>query len=75
MGCPISSTPNVIKMENETYVIAPTTSGNIFFINYYESEIVERMDLPGEVFSSPAVDGKEMYIGCRDNYVYCIAIK
>ena len=29
-------------------------------------------DLPDEIWSSPATDGKHVIVGCRDTYIYCL---
>ncbi|XP_077237805.1 AMP-dependent synthetase and ligase family protein [Tasmannia lanceolata] len=31
------------------------------------------MDLPGEVFSSPVMIGGRIFVGCRDDHMYCIS--
>ncbi|KAL4199523.1 hypothetical protein AMTRI_Chr03g51560 [Amborella trichopoda] len=31
-----------------------------------------KMDLPGHIFSSPLMIGGRIYVGCRDDHVYCI---
>ncbi|KAK6919855.1 AMP-binding enzyme, C-terminal domain [Dillenia turbinata] len=33
-----------------------------------------RLDLQGEIFSSPVMIGGRIFVGCRDDYVYCIGI-
>ncbi|CAL1361921.1 unnamed protein product [Linum trigynum] len=33
-----------------------------------------RLDLPGDIFSSPVMIGGRIFVGCRDDYVHCIAI-
>ena len=33
-----------------------------------------RMDLPGDIFSSPVMIGGRIFLGCRDDYVHCIAV-
>lgn len=34
-----------------------------------------RLDLQGEVFSSPVMIGGRIFVGCRDDFVYCIDVK
>ncbi|XP_058103988.1 putative acyl-activating enzyme 19 isoform X9 [Magnolia sinica] len=32
------------------------------------------MDLPGDIFSSPVMIGSRIFVGCRDDHVYCIDV-
>ncbi|PIA58756.1 hypothetical protein AQUCO_00500595v1 [Aquilegia coerulea] len=34
-----------------------------------------KMELPGDIFSSPVMIGGQIYIGCRDDFVYCIKVE
>lgn len=34
-----------------------------------------RLELAGDVFSSPVMIGGRIFVGCRDDYVHCIAVK
>lgn len=34
-----------------------------------------RLELPGDIFSSPVMVGGRIFIGCRDDYVHCIAVE
>ena len=38
-------------------------------------EEVARLDLQGDVFSSPVMIGGRIFVGCRDDYVHCLAVK
>ncbi|KAF8379019.1 hypothetical protein HHK36_028446 [Tetracentron sinense] len=33
-----------------------------------------RLDLQGEIFSSPVMIGGRIFVGCRDDYVHCIGV-
>ncbi|XP_022155734.1 putative acyl-activating enzyme 19 isoform X3 [Momordica charantia] len=33
-----------------------------------------RMDLEGDIFSSPVMIGGRIFVGCRDDYVHCVVI-
>lgn len=33
-----------------------------------------RLDLKGDIFSSPVMIGGKIFVGCRDDYVYCIGM-
>ncbi|CAK7342866.1 unnamed protein product [Dovyalis caffra] len=34
-----------------------------------------RLELPGEIFSSPVMIGGRVFVGCRDDYVHCIYVE
>ncbi|KAF5175531.1 D-alanine--d-alanyl carrier protein ligase [Thalictrum thalictroides] len=34
-----------------------------------------KMELPGDIFSSPVMIGGQIYIGCRDDFMYCIKVE
>ncbi|OVA02848.1 AMP-dependent synthetase/ligase [Macleaya cordata] len=34
-----------------------------------------KMDLPGDVFSSPVMIGGRIFVGCRDDYVHCMGVE
>lgn len=33
-----------------------------------------RLELQGDIFSSPVMVGGRIFVGCRDDYVHCAAI-
>ncbi|PRQ56503.1 putative L-aminoadipate-semialdehyde dehydrogenase transcription factor WD40-like family [Rosa chinensis] len=43
-------------------------------VNFIVEEFA-RLELPGDVFSSPVMIGGRIFVGCRDDYVHCIAVK
>ena len=34
-----------------------------------------RLELQGDIFSSPVMIGGRIFVGCRDDYVHCIAVE
>ncbi|KAF9624677.1 hypothetical protein IFM89_012948 [Coptis chinensis] len=34
-----------------------------------------KVDLPGDIFSSPVMIGGRIFVGCRDEYVHCLEVK
>lgn len=38
-------------------------------------EEFSRLDLAGDVFSSPVMIGGRIFVGCRDDYIHCITVK
>ena len=33
---------------------------------------IARLELGGDIFSSPVMIGGKIFVGCRDDYVYCL---
>lgn len=65
----IVSTPYVTK----TYIVAATTRGSVFKIDM-SGCLLGHIKLMGEIFSSPVLWNDHIFIGCRDNNVYCLEI-
>lgn len=41
----------------------------------FEVEKFGRFDLGGELFSSPVMIAGRIFVGCRDDYVHCVAVQ
>ncbi|KAJ8499034.1 hypothetical protein OPV22_009586 [Ensete ventricosum] len=70
--CGSSGSVHVIRISTEPKRGASTADGGP-----PQTPMVEefaRMDLPGDVFSSPVMIGGRIFLGCRDDYVHCIAV-
>lgn len=47
-------------------------------MNQLHKDVVQefaRLDLEGDIFSSPVMIGGKIFVGCRDDYVYCIRVE
>lgn len=64
-----SSTRNI---DCRTAVIACSTKGTVFVLSLDNGNVIAKLQLPGEVFSSPVVYRGCIYVGCRDNNLYCL---
>lgn len=44
--------------------------------NYQNTNVEEfcRVNLEGDIFSSPVMIGGRIFVGCRDDYVHCVVI-
>lgn len=65
----IFSTP---KFCDNGTIVSFTTNGWINLIDKASGEIKKKLQLPGEVFSSPYVLKDKIFVGCRNNNLYCI---
>jgi acyl-CoA synthetase len=63
------STP---KLTDGNLIVSCSTDGHINFIDSSSGVIQHCHKLPGEVFSTPVIIGQRIFIGCRNNYLYCI---
>lgn len=41
----------------------------------YTVQEFARLKLEGDVFSSPVMIGGKIFVGCRDDYLHCIAVE
>lgn len=70
----IYSTPTVVDVDDNYYIVACTIKGKVNIIHSELQCIVGSIQLDGEVFSSPSTYKNRIYIGCRDNFLYCLEI-
>lgn len=81
---PLISNPS---LSADRLVCVCTSSGTIYLLrinldlmgkaNDHKDDVVQeisRLELPGEIFSSPVMIGGRIFVGCRDDYVRCIAM-
>eukprot|EP00794_Sanderia_malayensis_P007321 gene7321-8139_t len=83
---PVYSTPSLVKvMTRDNSALEPrdiqkycvvvcSTQGNIYIIDLNTGKILTRDRLSGEIFSSPVVSGNRIFVGCRDDYLYCLQL-
>ncbi|KDR21131.1 hypothetical protein L798_04060 [Zootermopsis nevadensis] len=62
------------KLTVKYLATAVSTKGKVFVFDLDFGEVKCSYQLPGEVFSSPVVNGNYVYVGCRDNHVYSLAM-
>lgn len=66
---PVYSTPCSLK---EKYILAASNNGKLCTLDSETGLIVSEYQLPNETFSSPSVYRNYIFIGCRDDHLYCI---
>ncbi|KAL1509062.1 hypothetical protein ABEB36_003861 [Hypothenemus hampei] len=71
----ISSSPFVFQRNTEVFVACACNSGILYIIDVNQKNILVQMHLPAETFSSPYVLDDKLYIGCRDDYLYCLNLE
>ncbi|KAF2902297.1 hypothetical protein ILUMI_03891 [Ignelater luminosus] len=70
----INSKPHIMLYNDYVYIVVATNDGNIHIVDFYSGKRITNRKLPGQVFSSPVVKDNYIYIGCRDNNLYCINV-
>lgn len=65
----VSSTPFIVDGKT----IATATNSGVLYILDLETKSIKKIhDLREQVFSSPFVCDNRIYVGCRDNNLYCL---
>jgi outer membrane protein assembly factor BamB len=67
----IYATPRIFQTG---YLIVCSTTGVICVIDREKGVKMVQYKAEGEIYSTPVVYGSKMYVGCRDNNLYCLKI-
>jgi outer membrane protein assembly factor BamB len=67
-------TSNSDKQIVTYFATVASTKGKVYIVDVDSGTVKCSYQLSGEVFSSPVVHGNYMYVGCRDNHIYSLAI-
>ncbi|CAG9762588.1 unnamed protein product [Ceutorhynchus assimilis] len=70
----ISSSPFVYEYEQKIFIVCTCNSGVLYVIEDCTGTVIFRMQLPSESYSLPYVLENQIYVGCRDDNLYCINI-
>ena len=68
----IYGSPRMIEIDHEKFVVSCATSGFVNFVKLTDGSIEHSHKLSGEIFSTPAIHGRIIFVGCRDNFLYCL---
>ncbi|KAL7043825.1 hypothetical protein ACKWTF_001675 [Chironomus riparius] len=71
----IYGTPKIINFNTKNYIVSCSTNGYVNLLNILSGKMESSSKLPGDIFSSPLIHNDKLFIGCRDNYVYCLSLK
>ncbi|CAH0560356.1 unnamed protein product [Brassicogethes aeneus] len=75
LGFAISSTPYLFSYQSKNLLVASNNKGNIHIVDLGSFVSLIDMYLPGDSFSSPVVFKDNIFIGCRDNNLYCLSLE
>lgn len=70
----IFSTPKYLQYLNLDYIVSCTTNGFINICRIEDGTLWSQLKLNGDIFSSPAILNNLIFIGCRNNNLYCLKI-
>lgn len=68
----IYGTPRLVTINSEDFVVSCATSGFINFVKFSNGKIEHVLKLTGEIFSTPLIYERKLFVGCRDNLLYVI---
>lgn len=68
----IRSAPQFIRRELNSFICIFSSDGKCHIINCETGQLFQQSQLDGEVFSTPAMHNQRLFIGSRNNYLYCI---
>ena len=80
LDSPVFATPQVFPTKQQDGSISykaagVSSSGLIYIMDINSGKKMSSFQLPGEVYSSPVVYGNEIYVGCRDDKIYCLCMQ
>nr|CAH7727624.1 unnamed protein product [Callosobruchus chinensis] len=70
----ITSTSCIVHQKDKVFVVSACNSGKVSIIDSESHSVIRSVQLQNEVFSSPVFYRDKIYIGCRDNNIYCLSI-
>jgi hypothetical protein len=71
IGGKLFSSVTTAVVRGVSVVVCAVTTGSIFVRDADTGTAIASLALPSEVFSSPVMLGHFIFVGCRDNYLYC----
>ncbi|XP_055300273.1 beta-alanine-activating enzyme [Sitodiplosis mosellana] len=72
MSAPIRSTPVLVRKERKLYVGIFSSDGTFKLISCDIGRLVHQRKIDGDVFSTPAIHEQNLFVGSRNNFIYCI---
>ena len=73
VGAAVFGAPFCIShAEGGEWVAASTTAGRVVLLRGGDGGLAASIELQGEIFSSVLVCSNKIYVGCRDDRIYCL---
>lgn len=73
-GAQIRATPRLIEFYSVKCILNCSTDGTINIVNADSGQPISRFKIDGGLFSSPTIYENKVFIGSRNNQLYCIAL-
>lgn len=74
-AAPIRATSCFFEFQKEKYILCCSTNGDVNVFGRKRGTICRRFSVGGEIYSTPAIEGKYAFIGSRNNFMYCFDLK
>ena len=75
LDSPIFATPYIYtSADSSPYIVTASTKGYIYILDFVQIRILSSYKIEGELFSSPIVFSDKIFIGSRDDHIYCLKI-
>lgn len=58
----------------DNYIVSVSTDGRLYVVDAFDGDAVGEFKIRGEVFSSPVIDDDLIFVGSRDDSVYCLRV-
>ncbi|XP_031624083.1 beta-alanine-activating enzyme [Contarinia nasturtii] len=68
----VRSTPQFIETQFNSYICIFSSDGIFHVINSKTGGLFYKRKLDGDVFSTPAIHNQRLFVGSRNNFLYCI---
>ncbi|XP_050297966.1 beta-alanine-activating enzyme isoform X1 [Anthonomus grandis grandis] len=70
-----TSSPFLYNFKGKLFIVCVSNSGILTVIEGLSKKCIFNLQLPSQSFSTPYVKNENVYVGCRDNNLYCINIE
>lgn len=71
----IRSNPIFMTKEHELYIGIFSSDGIVTIVNSKDGTLISQRKINGEIFSSPVIHDGNLFVGCRNNFLYSIDLK
>lgn len=68
----IRSNPIFVKKNNRLYVVIFSSDGIVTIVSSQDGKLILQRKINGEIFSSPVIYNENLFVGSRNNFLYCI---
>lgn len=70
----IRSNPILVNSNHKCYVIVFSSDGMVSILDSVNGQSISQTKISGEIFSSPVIHNGNLFIGSRNNFLYCFGL-